>query len=49
MCTVMGYSTTTPIKNKIDQTKIIFQHTSVIDEYSDSVTDSVTVLRLCKL
>ena len=37
----MGYSTTTPINNEISQTNSILQHTSVIAEYSDSVTDSV--------
>ena len=48
-CTIMVYSTTTLVNNKTNEINIILQHTSVIDEYSDSVTDSVTVLRLCKL
>ena len=29
----MGYSTTTPISNKIARSNSILQHTSVIDEY----------------
>ena len=36
-CMVMGYSTTSPIKNKIAQTNSILQHTSVIAEYSASI------------
>ena len=43
-CTVIGYSTTTPTNNKIALTNIILQHTSVISEYSASITDSVTDL-----
>ena len=42
-CTVMGYSTTTTINNKIAWTNSISQHNSVIAEYSASVIDSVTV------
>ena len=49
MCMVMGYSTTTPINNKISWGNSISQRTSVIDEYSASVTDSGTVLWICKL
>ena len=41
-CTVMGYSMTAPINNKIVQVNIILQHISVISEYSDSVTYNVT-------
>ena len=42
--TVMGYSITTPIKNKTTQINSISQHTSMIAKYSDSLTDNVTVL-----
>ena len=48
-CTVMGYSTTTHRNNKIESTKNISKHTSVIAEYSSSITDSVTVLWIRKL
>ena len=41
-CMAMGYSTTNTINNKIARENSIFQHTSVISEYSSSVTDSVT-------
>ena len=39
--TVMGYLIRTPINNKIAQKNSILQHTSVIADYSASVTDSV--------
>ena len=42
-CTVMRYSTTIPTNNKIAWTNSISQHNSVIAEYLDSITDSVTV------
>ena len=44
----MGYSTTTPINNKIAQINSILQHNSVVSGYSDSVTDSVIVFLLCE-
>ena len=46
--TIMGYSTTYPKNNKIAQINSISKHTSEIDEYSASVTDSVTVFWLCE-
>ena len=46
---VMGYSTTTPVNSKIVRTNSISQHTSVIAEYSASVTNSVTVFSLCDI
>ena len=42
--TIIGYSTTTPMNNKIVHKNSILQHNSVIAEYSDSLTDDVTVL-----
>ena len=45
----MEYSTKTPIKNKISRKNSILQHTSMIAEHKDSVTDSVTDLWLFKL
>ena len=39
---LMGSSKTTPIKNNIAQINIILQHNSVISNYSEYVTDSVT-------
>ena len=48
MCTMMGYSTTTPIKNKTTRINSIPQHISVISEYSDYITDIVTVFWLFK-
>ena len=41
--TSMRYSTTTPINNKIAWINSSFQHTSTAAEYSDSVTNGVTV------
>ena len=42
----MGYLTTNIINNKIAWINSFFQHTYVIDEYSCSVIDNVTVLLL---
>ena len=47
-CTVMGYLIVTPINNKITGIDILLQHTAMINEYLDSVTDSVTVIWLRK-
>ena len=47
-CTIMVYSTTTLVNNKTNKINIILQHTSVIAEYSVSVTDSVTIFKLRK-
>ena len=41
-CMVMDNSATTPINNEITRKNSILQDTSMISEYSDSVTDSVT-------
>ena len=43
MCTVMGNSTKTTTNNEIIRKNSISQDTSVISEYSASVTDSVTI------
>ena len=47
-CKIMVYSTTTLVNNKTNKINIILQHTSVIAEYSVSVTDSVTIFKLRK-
>ena len=47
-CTVIEYSMATHINNKIPQINSILKHTSVIDEYSASVTDTLTVFFLSK-
>ena len=44
MCMLMGYSTTTLINNKVTQTIIILQYTSMVAEYTAHVTYDVTVL-----
>ena len=44
MCIVMVYSTVTSVNNKFARGGVIFQHTSVIAKYSDSVIDNVTVV-----
>ena len=48
MCTVMGNSATTTINNEIIGKNSILQDTSMISEYSYSVTDSVTIFWLRK-
>ena len=40
--TVMGYSTKTPINNKIAWINIIFQHNFITTKYSYSGTNSLT-------
>ena len=47
-CTVIEYSMATHINNKIAQINSILQHNSVIDEYSASVIDTLTVFFISK-